>query len=84
MIRDATVADLAALGAVFRHSSLSNAGDRANLLAHPEVLELSDVAVRQGRTRVAVGAGGRVLGFVFDRDVETRFGRAARLRLESR
>jgi len=144
MIRDAVPADLSALCDVFRRSSLSNAGDRANLLAHPEVLELSDVAVRQSRTRVAIDTDGRVvgfatalpvgdivevedlfvdpewmrrgigralmadltaravrhgvgrvevtanphamafygqMGFVFDRDVETRFGPAARLRL---
>jgi GNAT superfamily N-acetyltransferase len=47
---------------VFRRSSLSNASDRENLLAHPEVLELPDLGVREGRTRVA-DEDGRVVGF---------------------
>jgi GNAT superfamily N-acetyltransferase len=61
-IRMAELTDMAALGDVFRRSSLSNDRDRANLVAHPEVLELSDVAVRDGRTRAAV-RGGVILGF---------------------
>ena len=61
-IRDATSDDMAALEVVFRRSSLSNAGDRENLLAHPEVLELSDAAVNAGRTRVAISEG-RIVGF---------------------
>jgi len=51
-----------ALRDVFRRSSLSNDGDRMKLLAHPDVLELSDQAVTDGRTRVA-DADGRVIGF---------------------
>jgi GNAT superfamily N-acetyltransferase len=62
LIRAAVPGDMATLRAVFRRSSLSNDGDRANLLAHPEVMELSDVAVREGRTRAAV-ADGRIVGF---------------------
>lgn len=62
VLRDAVPGDLAALSDVFRRSSLSNDGDRPNLLAHPEVLELSDLAVREGRTRTAV-AGGNIVGF---------------------
>jgi GNAT superfamily N-acetyltransferase len=61
-IRAAGPGDLPVLREVFRRSSLSNDGDRENLLAHPEVLELSDLAVMEGRTRAAV-AGGRVVGF---------------------
>jgi len=61
-IRDAEAGDLPALQRVFRDASLSNAGDRAALLAHPEVLVLADTAVREGRTRVAT-AGGEVIGF---------------------
>jgi GNAT superfamily N-acetyltransferase len=61
-LRDAALDDLPGLRAVFRRSSLSNAGDRSNLLAHPEVLEYSDVWVRQGQTRVATCDGG-VVGF---------------------
>lgn len=62
LLRDAVLSDLAALSDVFRRSSLSNDGDRPNLLAHPEVLELSDLAVREGRTRAAV-ADGNIVGF---------------------
>ncbi len=47
---------------LFRRSSLSNDGDRAALLAHPEALELSALGVEEGRTRVAV-ADGRIAGF---------------------
>jgi GNAT superfamily N-acetyltransferase len=54
-IRDAVSGDMAALGDVFRRSSLSNDGDRPKLLAHPEVLVFSDLAVTAGRVRVAVG-----------------------------
>ncbi len=62
LIRDAVPGDLAALHEVFRRSSLSNAGDRMNLLAHPDALQLSGLAVRQGRTRAAVADGG-IAGF---------------------
>ena len=62
VLRDAVPGDLTALGDVFRRSSLSNDGDRPNLLAHPEVLELSGLAVREGRTRAAV-ADGEIVGF---------------------
>ena len=63
-VRDATLDDLAALQAVYRRSSLSNDGDRPNLLAHPETLVLSDRAVREGRTRVAVSGASGVTGFL--------------------
>lgn len=62
LIRAAAPADMTALRDVFRRSSLSNEGDRANLLAHPDVLVLSDLAVREGRMRTAV-ADGRIVGF---------------------
>jgi GNAT superfamily N-acetyltransferase len=61
-IRNAKVGDMPSLRRVFRESSLSNAGDRPALLAHPEVLDLSDTAVREGRTRVAI-AGNELVGF---------------------
>jgi GNAT superfamily N-acetyltransferase len=61
-IREATSGDVAPLRQVFRRSSLSNDYDRPKLLAHPEVLELSDADVTDGRTRVAE-VGGRVIGF---------------------
>jgi len=61
-IRDAVPEDLAVLREVFRRSSLSNESDRAKLLAHPEVLELSGAAATEGRVRVAV-VDGVILGF---------------------
>lgn len=62
VIRDAVLGDMGALQGVFRRASLSNDGDREVVLAHPEVLELADQAVREGRTRAAV-AEGSIVGF---------------------
>lgn len=62
-VRPADPTDLPALSRVFRRSSLSNRGDRAALLAHPEALELAGSAVAEGRTRVAVSPDGAILGF---------------------
>jgi GNAT superfamily N-acetyltransferase len=62
VIRDAVLGDMGALQGVFRRASLSNDGDREVLLAHPDVLELPDQAVREGRTRAAVAEGG-IVGF---------------------
>jgi GNAT superfamily N-acetyltransferase len=61
-IRDAVAGDVAELRRVFRRSSLSNDGDRAKLLSHPEVLEFADVAVTEGRIRAAV-CDGVIAGF---------------------
>jgi GNAT superfamily N-acetyltransferase len=63
LIRDSVPADLDALRDVYRRSSLSNDGDRSILLANPDVLEFPGPATGDGRTRVAVAAGGRVVGF---------------------
>ena len=63
LIRDSVPADLDALRDVYRRSSLSNDGDRASLLANPDVLEFPGPATGDGRTRVAVATGGRVVGF---------------------
>jgi GNAT superfamily N-acetyltransferase len=52
---------------LFRRSSLSNPGDRAALLAHPEALELAGTAVSEGRTRVACTADGMIVGFITGR-----------------
>lgn len=41
----------------------SSEGDRAKLLAHPNALDLPDMAVREGRTR-APATGRRIVGFV--------------------
>ena len=62
VIRDATPADAGVLAEVFRESSLSNDGDRANLLAHPDVLVFNDESVRRGHTVVAAREG-RIIGF---------------------
>jgi GNAT superfamily N-acetyltransferase len=62
VIRVAVPADLGALRGLFRRSSLSNAGDRASLLAHPEALEFAGRAVGEALTRVAV-VDGRIVGF---------------------
>jgi len=62
VIRAAGPADIARLGEIFRNASLSNEGDRAALLTHPEVLEFDDTCVREHRARVAV-VGDVVVGF---------------------
>ena len=62
-VRTAVAADLPALRALFRRSSLGNADDADALLAHPEALVLPDVGVRAGHTRVAVDPQGVVVGF---------------------
>src|ERR1700734_3526926 len=62
MIRAGTLADLPAAGDVFRRASLSNAGDRDNLLAHPEYLTLGPEGLAEGRTHVAE-QDGSVVGF---------------------
>jgi GNAT superfamily N-acetyltransferase len=46
----------------FDDRTLSNEGDRASLLAHPDALEFSDRAVADGRVRVAV-IDDRIVGF---------------------
>ena len=60
----ACASDLPALRDLFRRSSLFNEGDRDLLLARPEVLELADEGIIDGRTRVAVGADDEILGFI--------------------
>jgi GNAT superfamily N-acetyltransferase len=62
-IRAAVPGDMTALRDVYRRSSLSNDGDRANLLAYPDALEFSDLGVREGRTRAAVAGDGDIVGF---------------------
>ena len=62
MIRLGTRADLPAAADVYRRASLSNAGDRDNLLAHPEYLILGPEGLAEGRTYVAE-KDGSVVGF---------------------
>ena len=61
-IRTAELADWPELQAVYRRSSLSNDGDRPHLLAHPEVLDLPEGPVREGRSTLAT-MDGQVAGF---------------------
>ena len=53
MIRLGTSADLPAAAGVYRRASLSNAGDRDHLLAHPEYLILGPEGLAEDRTYVA-------------------------------
>jgi GNAT superfamily N-acetyltransferase len=62
MIRLGASSDLPAVAGVYRRASLSNAGDRDNLLAHPEYLILGPEGLAEGRTYVAE-QGGSVVGF---------------------
>ena len=62
MIRLGTSADLAAAASVYRRASLSNAGYRDNLLAHPEYLILGSEGLAEGRTHVAE-EDGSLVGF---------------------
>jgi GNAT superfamily N-acetyltransferase len=62
VIRLGTAADLTAAASVFRRASLSNPGDRDNLLAHPEYLILQPDGLAEGRTHVA-DEDGTVVGF---------------------
>jgi len=62
MIRLGTSADLDAASSVYRRASLSNAGDRDNLLAHPEYLILGPAGLAESRTHVAE-QDGTVVGF---------------------
>ena len=62
MIRLGVPADLPAAAGVYRRASLSNAGDRDNLLAHPEFLILGSEGLAEGRTYVAE-EDGSVVGF---------------------
>ena len=62
IIRLGVPADLPAASDVFRSASLSNAGDRDNLLAHPEYLVLGPEGLAEGRTYVAE-EDGSLIGF---------------------
>ena len=65
-IRDAGLADLAALREVYRRAALSNEGDLPIFDQHPEYLVLSEDEVAGGRTR-AVLDGDRIVGFAIVR-----------------
>src|SRR3954466_6322797 len=69
-VRDAPADDEPALARIFREASLSNAGDRDALLAHPEALILSADLHAGGRTRVATVADRSVVGFATTRPTD--------------
>jgi GNAT superfamily N-acetyltransferase len=60
IIRLGVPADLPATSDVYRSASLSNAGDRDSLLAHPEYLVLGPEGLAEGRTYVAEEQGSLV------------------------
>ncbi len=62
-IRLASDCDLDVLRDIYRRASLSNDGDRANLLASPAALHWGGDGIAAGRTRVAMDRYGRILGF---------------------
>ena len=62
IIRLGVPADFPAASDVYRSASLSNAGDRDNLLAHPEYLVLGPEGLAEGRTYVAE-EDGSLIGF---------------------
>ncbi len=62
MIRLVVPADFVAVSDVYRRASLSNAGDRGNLLTHPEYLILGPDALAEERTHVAE-EDGSIFGF---------------------
>ena len=62
-LRKAVPSDSEILSALFRRASLSNEHDRAYLLAHSDVLELSNDGVLEGRTTVAVDPSASIVGF---------------------
>ena len=59
------------LRGIYRRASLANEGDREALLANPDALVLAADGVAEGRTRVAVTAEGRILGFATGVPIES-------------
>jgi GNAT superfamily N-acetyltransferase len=72
VIRLGVLGDLSALTDVYRRASLSNAGDRDQLLAHPQYLILGPEGLSEGRTYVAE-EDGELVGFATWRKVENTF-----------
>jgi GNAT superfamily N-acetyltransferase len=62
IIRPALVSEQKALEALQLHASLSNAGDRDALLAHPDAIELPIDQIASGRVFIAE-RDGTILGF---------------------
>lgn len=66
LIRTAQPGDIELLRDVYRRSSLSNAGDREDLLANPDALVFDPASVHEQCTRVAV-VDGRIVCFATTR-----------------
>lgn len=66
-IRPGLRADLPVLRVLYRKASMSNSGNVAALLAHPEALQLTDEGISEGRTRVATWTGDHIVGFATTR-----------------
>jgi GNAT superfamily N-acetyltransferase len=62
-IRLGLPADLPVLRDLYRRASLSNSGNAAALLAHPEALILTEEGIGAGRSRVATSTGDHIVGF---------------------
>jgi hypothetical protein len=71
VIRRGVLADLAAVRDVYRRASLSNAGDRANLLAHPEHLILGPEGLNELRAARSAEQFGRRVASATWADVPT-------------
>ena len=69
-IRAGRPGDTAAMERVFQRASLSNVGDRAALLAHPDALRLSEDLVGSGRARIAALPDGTIVGFASTRPTQ--------------
>jgi GNAT superfamily N-acetyltransferase len=69
-VRGAVAHDQPALARIYRAASLSNAGDRDGLLAHPAALIFSTDLLARGRIRVATAADGTVVGFASTRPTD--------------
>ena len=63
LLRDATNDDLPRLQEIFRLASLSNEGDRAALVDHPEALVFDASSLAVGRARVATVVPDLIAGF---------------------
>jgi GNAT superfamily N-acetyltransferase len=63
LLRDATRDDLPRLREVFRRASLSNEGDRAVLIEHPEALLFAITSQFGARVRVATVEPDLIVGF---------------------
>ncbi len=62
-IRDAVPSERDALGDLHRRSSHVWEEDRASLDAHPDALGIAELAIVEGRVRVAESASGEIVGF---------------------